>query len=74
MATATATTKALRLTCPNCGSSDDGLTLALEALPRCTCNGCSHEFEPSEAIERLESELAKWRAVATWISLAPEID
>lgn len=56
--------------CPYCRDDEATVTLNLNDLDECHCEGCSETFTPEMARDLAEAELARWEAVVRWIALA----
>jgi transposase-like protein len=65
MATATQprTIKGFKVVCPFCGDPDATVSIDLNDLASCTCNSCSEDFSPKQAVAKLADQLKRWRAV-----------
>ena len=70
MATATRTSKSLKVVCPHC-LDGDGITLDLNSLGEITCGACSETFSAKQAAAMLQAEADKWARVASWLDAAP---
>lgn len=70
MASATKTTRSLKILCPLC-LAGESITLDLNNLEACSCSSCSEEFSPREALAKANELVAKWSQVVTWIESAP---
>ena len=74
MATAKTRTGFKNLICPECREAGPNITIDLNTLAVCTCDGCGESFTPQEARDRMAAELAKWDAVCHWVEAAPVTD
>ena len=70
MATATKTAKSLKVSCPFC-SHDGTITIDLNDMRTCFCEGCSETFTPQQAASKAAEIMAKWEAVVAWLEAAP---
>lgn len=71
MATATKTSRSLKVTCPLCLDSDGTVMLDLNDLRTCSCSACGNEFSIQVALTKAAEMLARWQAVANWADSAP---
>jgi hypothetical protein len=69
-AMATKTKVGFGVSCPLCGCGDEAITLDVNDLTKLSCQGCSEEFTPAEALAKARATLARWEKVVAWIDSA----
>ncbi|WP_406700573.1 hypothetical protein V5E97_17380 [Singulisphaera sp. Ch08] len=72
MATATKTTRSLKVLCPFC-LARDSIILDLNDLRACVCSNCSEEFSPQDTLAKANELVAKWSQGVAWIESAPVV-
>jgi transposase-like protein len=70
MASATGKFTGFGVVCPYCSDDEATVTLNLNDLAECHCEGCSETFTPEMARDLAAAELARWEEVVRWIALA----
>lgn len=66
--------KGFGVSCPFCGSGapDANIAVDLNDLGVVTCDACSEEFTPDDAVGKLLDEVERWQRVARWVKVARE--